>query len=297
MAGLASNKISKCIGMSYDLESLIGQATAEQMRWVEIFPSARLVLAVPVLGQCEYATSPAHTHPGYMVLVSAETVPMAGFNTDPGPVGFQLRVLPPMVPHQEMRSAMPHRYYAVMVSPAWFEALAQEHGVAARKLLWEPYAASERLLRLLREFMQECDAQANDDVRDALALLIVVEILRCIRGRVATDIVSPRGALRHVVEELEHRFAEPWCLNDLARLACMSPSSLLRVFKADLGCSPMQCLLRIRIRRAQQLLRLGQSVAQCAQATGFASASHLSEAFRKQTGMSPLAYRKRYMAP
>lgn len=278
-----------------NLTALIGPVTAEQMRFVEVFACRHLVLAVPVLGQCEYAISPAHVHPGYMALISADLVPMPGFNTDPGPAGFQVRVLPPMVPHQELPSAMPHRYYALILSPQWFDDLARVRGVNARALYWEPYGASERLLRLLREFMQECDAEAPEEVRDALALLIAVELLRCIHGQEQTKLVSAQGALRNVVEELEHRFAQPWSLAALARLACMSPSSLLRSFKASMGCSPMQYLLRIRIRRAQQLLRIGTSVAQCAEATGFASASHLSEAFRRQTGQSPLAYRKRHM--
>jgi len=279
-----------------NLESLIGPATPEQMRFVELFASERMVLAVPVLGQCEYATSPAHTHPAYMVLVAAEIVPMPGFNSDPGPAGFQLRVLPPLVPHQELPSDMPNRYYVLMIAPEWFDELAASQGVNTHALLWEPYAASERLLRHLREYMQECDALAGDGVRDALALLIVVEILRCIRGQEQVALVSAQGALRSVVEVLEHRFAESWNLAELALLACMSPSTLLRSFKTSLGCSPMQYLQRIRIRRAQQLLRMGTSVAQCAELVGFASASHLSEAFARQTGMSPLAYRKRHMA-
>jgi len=281
--------------MSYPLQSLIGPATAEQMRFVELFATRRLVIAVPVLGQCEYATSPAHTHPGYMVLISSDLVPMPGFNSDPGPAGFQLRALPPDVPHQELPSAMPPRYYALMIEAGWFEQQATRAGVAARELHWEPYAASERLLRLVRELMQECERHADDEIRDALALLVVVEILRCLGPQSAAELVSVPAALRQVVEEMEHRFAEPWSLETLARKACMSPSTLLRSFKASLECSPMQYLIRVRIRRAQQLLRLGQSVAQCAQSTGFASASHLSEAFRKQTGMSPLQYRKRHL--
>lgn len=282
--------------MQYAVESLIGPATPEQMRYVELFPSKRLVLAVPVLGQCEYATSPAHTHPGYMVLVSADLVPMPGFNDTPGPAGFQLRALPPQVPHQELPSEMPHRYYAMLIEPAWFEELAAQHGIDPKKLCWEPYVSSERLLRLIREFMQECDLQSVEAIRDAMALMIVVEIFRCMDGTRSSGFPSIPNKLRSVVEELEHRFAEEWSLDDLAKLACMSSSTLLRNFKANFDCSPMQYLLRIRVGRVQQLLRLGNSVADCAKRTGFASASHLSEAFRKQTGLSPLMYRKRHMS-
>lgn len=282
--------------MQYPMESLVGPVTQQQMRFVEIFPSQRMILAVPVLGQCEYATSPAHTHPGYMVLVSSDLVPMPGFNEDLGPIGFQMRALPPNVPHQEMPSDMPHRYYAMFFDALWFEELAAQHGVKAKSFYWEPYVASERLLRHIREFMQECELQAADSIRDAMALLIAVEILRGMGNPKGSEIPSVPSALRRVIEELEHRYAKEWSLDELANLACMSPSTLLRNFKSSLGCSPMQYLLRIRVGRVQQLLRMGHSVADCAQRTGFASASHLSEAFRKQTGMSPLTYRKRHMS-
>ena len=105
----------------------------------------------------------------------------------------------------------------------------------------------------------------------------------------------PQAALRGVVEAMEHRYAHNWKLAELAKLAGMSTSTFQRTFKACVRCSPLSYLNNVRVRRAQQLLRSGSSVSKVAEATGYSSVSHFSEAFRKVANLSPMQYRKRHL--
>ena len=80
----------------------------------------------------------------------------------------------------------------------------------------------------------------------------------------------------------------------LAALVRLSTSHFCRAFKADLGCSPHEYVIRCRIVRSKTLmLETGISLAQIALECGLADQAHLSRLFRRQVGTSPSAWRRR----
>jgi AraC family transcriptional regulator len=80
----------------------------------------------------------------------------------------------------------------------------------------------------------------------------------------------------------------------LAALVRLSTSHFCRAFKADLGCSPHQYVIRRRIVRSKTLmLETEVSLAQIALECGLADQAHLSRLFRRRVGMSPSAWRRR----
>jgi LacI family transcriptional regulator len=81
---------------------------------------------------------------------------------------------------------------------------------------------------------------------------------------------------------------------DVLRVVPLSRRMLEYRFHKLVGRSPHAEIVRIRIERTSQLLReTTLSLAQIANRTGFSHANYLSVAFKKQSGMSPLAYRKK----
>ncbi|MDI4233916.1 helix-turn-helix domain-containing protein [Bradyrhizobium sp. Arg237L] len=83
----------------------------------------------------------------------------------------------------------------------------------------------------------------------------------------------------------------------LADQARMSPRTLARRFEEQTGTTPLQWLLKMRIRRAQELLETSEaSVDQIASSVGFESAVTFRSRFRKVAGISPTAYRQRFGA-
>jgi thiosulfate dehydrogenase len=78
----------------------------------------------------------------------------------------------------------------------------------------------------------------------------------------------------------------------MARRAAMSVRSLNRQFRAQTGTTPLQWLIRARVRRAQQLLETtAQSVERIASHVGFGSVTALRGHFRRLVATSPKAYR------
>ena len=98
-----------------------------------------------------------------------------------------------------------------------------------------------------------------------------------------------------VREHIERHFADPGLsLAALAGVAGWSPSHLIRAFRAATGQSPHRWLPQRRLDEACRLLDLGQhSVTEICWLAGFGSLSHFMTTFRRETGVSPGAFRRR----
>lgn len=83
----------------------------------------------------------------------------------------------------------------------------------------------------------------------------------------------------------------------LVEMLEISDSFLRREFKKAFGMSPVQYLSKVRIQSAKTaLLSDYYSVEFIAEQNGFCSSSYFIQVFRKETGVSPLNYKKTIMA-
>jgi AraC-like DNA-binding protein len=99
---------------------------------------------------------------------------------------------------------------------------------------------------------------------------------------------------RRVQEWIAARYREPLTLAEIARAVETSPFHLSRLVKAATGVPIHRMIVRLRLRDAlEQLLETRESISFIALATGFASHSHLTDAFSREYGMPPSAVRAR----
>lgn len=88
---------------------------------------------------------------------------------------------------------------------------------------------------------------------------------------------------------------KPLRLTDLARAAGLSPMHFAAQFRATTGLPPHAYLVSRRIERAKILLSdTPLPLAEIARAVGFRSHSHFSTAFRRQSGVAPMQWRRRH---
>ncbi|TDY16960.1 AraC family transcriptional regulator with amidase-like domain [Paraburkholderia sp. BL6665CI2N2] len=81
----------------------------------------------------------------------------------------------------------------------------------------------------------------------------------------------------------------------LASRASMTPRTFARRFRDQTGTTPIQWLLRSRVRRAQELLETtSASVDQVSVAVGFDSPVTFRARFRSVVGLTPSSYRRRF---
>ncbi len=98
--------------------------------------------------------------------------------------------------------------------------------------------------------------------------------------------------LSRIISHLEQNYMEPIKVGELTKLGSMSESSLLRAFRLSTGHSPIDYLIRLRIRHACNLLREKQlSITEIAFQTGFNDSNYFSRQFSRIMKESPRNFR------
>jgi len=155
--------------------------------------------------------------------------------------------------------------------------------------LHEP-ALRQRVERRMRDVIRY-----NHTARQNLGLNALEEvILWCdsVNSRRSARRVDPR--LTRAMELLSTRPREPYREKQIARAAGLSASRFRHLFREQVGDSPRHFQEQLRLRRARDLLALSQqTIAEIAAEVGFASPFYFTLRFKKHTGESPRAYRRR----
>jgi transcriptional regulator GlxA family with amidase domain len=103
--------------------------------------------------------------------------------------------------------------------------------------------------------------------------------------------------LQATVRWMEENALEPMDLRSIARNASMSVRSLNRHFRDQLGTTPLNLLLQMRIDRARRLLESTRlPMDRVAEQSGFASHASLRYHFVRSVGVPPHKYRSSYAA-
>ncbi|MEV4573718.1 helix-turn-helix domain-containing protein [Nonomuraea jabiensis] len=106
----------------------------------------------------------------------------------------------------------------------------------------------------------------------------------------------PQGSLLEpVLSWIEDNLAQEVTLADMALRSGMSERTFSRRFREQTGTTPLQWLLRARIRRAQFLLEnTDHGVERVAAQAGFGSATAFRERFKRVVGVTPQSYRSSF---
>ncbi len=90
-------------------------------------------------------------------------------------------------------------------------------------------------------------------------------------------------------EKPEH----PWTIDEMSGIVDLAPSHLPRVFRINLGNSPMAYLNGLRLDMARDLLEnTFLQIKQIGIQTGLTNDSHFAREFKKKFGVSPTEHRK-----
>lgn len=99
-----------------------------------------------------------------------------------------------------------------------------------------------------------------------------------------------------VARYIEKHYAESVSMAEMAELAGLSSTHFNRRFRQLLRMTPNEYLRSVRIQAAQRLLATtSRSLSEIALEVGYTDQSHLTRRFRAVTGMTPAAWRKRFV--
>ncbi|MFD7734167.1 GlxA family transcriptional regulator [Kitasatospora phosalacinea] len=105
----------------------------------------------------------------------------------------------------------------------------------------------------------------------------------------------PDESLAPVLAWAQERLDSPLAVADLAARAAVSPATLHRRFRRQLGTTPLAWLTGERLALACRLIEQGESrFAVVARLSGLGTATNLRALMRRGTGITPSAYRRRF---
>ncbi len=95
------------------------------------------------------------------------------------------------------------------------------------------------------------------------------------------------------IDYIEEHFLEEVQINTLAQMVHVSPRQLQRHFKRFLGCTAIDYVNRLRLRKARKCLEdMGKNITDVAYECGYSDSNYFSRCFRAHTGVSPREFRK-----
>jgi transcriptional regulator GlxA family with amidase domain len=109
--------------------------------------------------------------------------------------------------------------------------------------------------------------------------------------------VVPDPRIRSTVRFMQENLNCPLTVSGIAAGACLSTSRLWHLFKANGGQSPKQVLLRLRLKRAKELLSASDlPLKQVAALAGMKHVANLERGFRAEFGVTPGKFREQIRA-
>src|SRR5579883_1258001 len=101
------------------------------------------------------------------------------------------------------------------------------------------------------------------------------------------------GCILKVLIYIEGRFDEALCLDEMAKIACISPYYFHRLFRAYMGETVADYIKRLRLQRAEERLRYSDdSITEIALDVGYETPSGFAKVFQQVMGQSPREYRR-----
>lgn len=152
---------------------------------------------------------------------------------------------------------------------------------------------AETIHRFIRIGVKECSKE-----KDVIASLALKELLIRLTQTQAREMLertykeqAGSNRLAHLVDFIKTNIRENLHLETLASQACMSKAHFVRTFKQELGLTPMDFVLKERLKLAKMYLASGTfQIQEVSDLVGFTSAAYFIRAFKKEFQLTPKVF-------
>jgi len=147
-----------------------------------------------------------------------------------------------------------------------------------------------RFIRIgIKERSKEKDVIAGFALKELLIRLAQTQARHMLEK--TYQVLSSSNRMAFVVDFIKTNIRENLTLEKLSEKACMSPSHFSRSFKTELGLSPMEYVLKERLKLAKNFLQLGHfQIQEVGFMSGFNNITYFIRAFKKEFGLTPKSY-------
>jgi AraC family transcriptional regulator of arabinose operon len=147
-----------------------------------------------------------------------------------------------------------------------------------------------KLVRIGFDNSQNKDILADFVVKELVLRLMQLQSLHEKESNVAVLATSNRFA--HTLHYIKENIAEKISVEELSAQAYMSKPNFFRAFKQEFGLSPIDYIIKERMRLAKRCLRNPTlSITEICFKAGFSNLAYFTRMFRQLEGMAPTEYR------
>ncbi len=205
-----------------------------------------------------------------------------------------LIIVPPNVYHQELsHDSKPLEYTVLGVEDLLFQIEDPNQNFIYQNFDRD----NEDILYYFHHLLMESENKelGYDTVCQKLLELLILKIIRKMNINLeAHQVILPiKREIRMICHYIDQNYSENLSLESLAQYMKMNKYYMAHEFKKYMHISPIQYLIKRRIKECQSLLKTSSlSVSEISEAVGFSSQSYFSQIFKKEIGMTPLEYRQ-----
>lgn len=135
---------------------------------------------------------------------------------------------------------------------------------------------------------------SDNPLKNAFVDLIFKELvikLMQVQAILAIDIGKSSNQVIGFLKNFIHKhISEKLNIEILEKVANMSKSSLTRMFKQELGMSPVEYIIRERLKKSKEILKITRSVKEACFASGFNDVNYFVRQFKNREEITPGAY-------
>ncbi|MEC4728947.1 AraC family transcriptional regulator [Shewanella sp. D64] len=189
-------------------------------------------------------------------------------------------------------------YRAMYPLPEQLSQLNKELGLPANSPPYfpEPVVHDKPMADILRMMFHTLDTSENRLLRESVLYSTMIKLMtRHSRSKIEV----PQQAAALIQLELVKQFLDDHpsadtSLEELAKLAGLSPFYLIKQFQIKCGLPPHAYQIQSRVRLAKQKIKQGYKLLDVAQECGFHDQSHLNRHFKRTMGVTPGQYAKEF---
>ena len=130
----------------------------------------------------------------------------------------------------------------------------------------------------------------SDKIKSVSNIAIMLAKYILLKNMIRPDLSE---SMQKAVDYISQNLHSELCVKDISKSINVSKSVLYKNFHSHFNCTVSEFIHTKRIEKALELItKTDLSIEEISQKVGFSSASYFSKIFKKQTGLSPLKYKK-----
>ena len=273
---------------SSTMKNLVGDAAEFDVSQFDCYVRDKIGIFIPIFDSNENQFI-KHKHPAYEIILN--------FDIDfDHPKHYWATITSPDTIHNKNQSL---HCYLIFIEKEYFEKRFLMYAEEIPAFEGKQFEVCSDVLKALNTFMFEYSKNMmNSDVTlEAQTEIITHWLIRSIFGETLDmRAISSDYSVARAQHYMEQHYMDNITVEKLANLGYMSKTSFNRRFKKEIGITPIEYLIEVRIKMAKLMLKRSENqMTEIAMRCGFGSSAHFSSCFQKHVGLTPSEYRDRYM--